>query len=153
HPTRTTLTNAGATVELSREDTALDRDFILLVERRDPSAPEARVAREEDGRRVAMVTFLPRVAVESEHGHEVLFLLDCSGSMGGESIDQARRALSLCVRALLPDDTFNVVRFGSSFQSLWKAPRAYDDATLDEATRYIAESGATLGGTEILTPL
>jgi Ca-activated chloride channel family protein len=153
HPTRAIFDDAGARVELSRDDTALDRDFVLLVERKEPSVPEARVAREADGRRVAMVTFLPRFAATSVHGHEVLFLLDCSGSMGGESIEQARRALSLCVRALSTDDTFNVVRFGSRFTSLWRSPRRYDDDTLEEATRYIGKSGADMGGTEILAPL
>jgi Ca-activated chloride channel family protein len=153
HPTRATFDDAGATVELAREETALDRDFVLLVERRDAAVPEARVAREADGRRVAMVTLLPRFEAKSHHGHEVLFLLDCSGSMQGESIEQARRALSLCVRALQPGDTFNVMRFGSHHQSLWGRPKPYDDDTLDEATKYIAASSASLGGTEILSPL
>jgi Ca-activated chloride channel family protein len=154
HPIRTTANADATTVELSHEDAALDRDFVLLVERTAKELPVARVARESDGRRVAMVTFLPQFSAEAlERGHEVLFLLDCSGSMAGESIDQARRALSLCVRALLPQDTFNVVRFGSDYQSLWKAPRRYDDDTLEEATKYIAGTDANLGGTEILKPL
>jgi Ca-activated chloride channel family protein len=154
HPIRAITNPDGSVVELSREDAALDRDFVLLVERTTAEEPEARVARESDGRRVAMVTFLPRFPAEAmERGHEVLFLLDCSGSMGGESIEQARRALSLCVRALLPSDTFNVVRFGTEYQSLWKTPRPYDDASLEEASNYIAATDATLGGTEILKPL
>jgi len=152
HPIRLSFEDGTVTAELSREGEALDRDFVLLVERKQPEAPEVRVARERDGRRVVMVTFFPEFEAR-DHGHEVLFLLDCSGSMKGESIEQARRALSLCVRGLHVGDTFNVVRFGSRFQMLWNAPREYGDDTLEEATRYVANIDADLDGTEILPPL
>ena len=153
HPVRVQLRDGGAQVELARDDAALDRDFVLLIERRQPRQPEARVAREPDGRRVAMVTFLPDLAAGADQGHELLFLLDCSGSMQGESIEQARRALALCIRALGSADTFNVVRFGSHHEALWKAPRRFDQQALDEATGWVERIQANLGGTEILAPL
>jgi Ca-activated chloride channel family protein len=152
HPIRSILGDGSATVELAQESVALDRDFVLLVETAEPRRPLARVAREADGRRVAMITFLPE-DLRKEQGHEVLFLLDCSGSMAGESIAQARRALSLCIRALGAGDTFNIVCFGSSFQALWKTPRGFDERSLQEATEQVAKIEANLGGTEILAPL
>ncbi|HBQ16837.1 MAG TPA: hypothetical protein DEF51_38785, partial [Myxococcales bacterium] len=153
HPVRATLRDEGALVELGQDEAALDRDFVLLVETKAPHAPFAEVAREEDGRRVALVSFLPDLAPDPSRGHEVVFVLDCSGSMGGDSIAQARRALALCVRALSPKDTFQIVRFGSRHESLWRAPRAYDDAALEEAAAYVDRIDADLGGTEILSPL
>ncbi|MEQ8894333.1 MAG: VIT and VWA domain-containing protein, partial [Sandaracinaceae bacterium] len=153
HPVRATLRDEGGLVELGQDETALDRDFVLLVETKAPHAPFAEVAREEDGRRVALVSFLPDLAPDPSRGHEVVFVLDCSGSMGGDSIAQARRALALCVRALSPKDTFQIVRFGSRHESLWRAPRAYDDAALEEAAAYVDRIDADLGGTEILSPL
>lgn len=78
----------------------------------------------------------------------MIFPLDCSGSMIGDSIDQARRALALSIRALEEGDTFNVVRFGSWIKSLWKKPRAFDEHTLREATSYIEGSRADLNGIE-----
>jgi Ca-activated chloride channel family protein len=45
------------------------------------------------------------------------------------------------------------VCFGSTFTSLWPAPQPYNQATLEEATRYVQQVGANLGGTEILAPL
>jgi Ca-activated chloride channel family protein len=152
HPVRTTLRDGGASVELAQESAALDRDFVLLVESAAPRQPVAHVAREADGRRVAMVAFLPE-GLETEQGHEVLFLLDCSGSMQGESIAQARKALSLCVRALGTEDTFNIVCFGSRFTKLWPEARRFDDQSLDAATKHVAAIDADLGGTEILAPL
>jgi Ca-activated chloride channel family protein len=153
HPIRTTLSGDGARVELSQEDVALDRDFVLLVERRQPQQPEVRVAREPDGRRVAMLSFMPAWNVSAEQGHEVLFVLDCSGSMEGESIAQAKRALALCVRALRSEDSFNVVCFGSTFHTLWPKPRPFDDGSLEEATQHVSQIAADMGGTEILAPL
>ncbi|TNF34045.1 MAG: VWA domain-containing protein [Deltaproteobacteria bacterium] len=150
---RTRLREHGATVALSQGVTALDRDFVLLVEAEDAHAPHAVIGREEDGTRVCMVSFVPDPEATPDRGTEVRFLLDCSGSMGGDSIAQARRALELCVRALAPEDTFNVTRFGSHHASLWPASRRLDDASLAEAVAWVRASDADLGGTEILAPL
>jgi Ca-activated chloride channel family protein len=153
HTISTSFEQNGATVELSTDQTALDRDFVLLVKPQDAHKPVARVAREADGTLVAMVTFHPDPSGMSNPGNEVLFLLDCSGSMQGDSIDQARRALALCLRALSENDTFNIVRFGSSFTSLWNTAQPYNQSNLDAATRYVQSIQADLGGTEILAPL
>jgi Ca-activated chloride channel family protein len=146
----------GARVELAQEEAALDRDFVLLAEAVEPHQPRAKVALEEAGdgepRTVAMVTFYPELPAEAD-GSEALFLLDCSGSMEGPSIDQARRALELAIRALSERDTFNVVRFGSRFESLWPAPRSFDESSLAEAVAWLHRVHANLGGTEILAPL
>jgi Ca-activated chloride channel family protein len=153
HPVQTELRDRGALISLAQEQVALDRDFVLLVTHRDAQRAETQVAREPDGQRVAMLTFLPDLSADDERGRELLFLLDCSGSMGGDPITQARRALALCVRALRTADSFNIVRFGSSFESLWPAARPFDDRTLEEATRYVERIAADLGGTAILEPL
>ncbi len=154
HPLRTTIDGRAATVELSRSEVALDRDFVLRVETAEPHRPAALAGREDDGTRVCQVTFYPDLdGEEAAAGSEVLFLLDCSASMAGDSIDQARRALALSIRALEEGDSFNVVRFGSTWRSLWKKPRAFGEETLEEASRWIGGARADLGGTEIRPPL
>jgi Ca-activated chloride channel family protein len=153
HPVRTAWDEDVARVSLSAERVALDRDFVLLLTRREADRPTALVAREQDGTRVVLVQLRPRLDESERTPAEVVFVLDCSGSMGGDSIGQARRALLLCVRALSEGDTFNVVRFGSRHVSLWPTPRAFGDATLGEASRWIEQAQADLGGTEILSAL
>ena len=153
HAIRTSPHAHGTAVTLASDQVALDRDFVLLMQPEDAYQPVAHVAREADGTLCAMVTFHPQPLDIPSRGNEVLFLLDCSGSMQGDSIAQAQRALALCVRALAEHDSFNIVRFGSHFTSLWPAPRPYSQATLEEATQYIQQVGADLGGTEILPPL
>ncbi len=153
HPVRVRLRETGATVELARDQTALDRDFVLVVETAEPHRPSARAVRGDDGSGFCQVTFYPDLEARSEGASEVIFLLDCSGSMLGDSIDQARRALALSIRALEEGDSFQIVRFGNKSESLWSRPRPFDDDTLEEATRYIEDVRANLGGTEILKPL
>jgi len=153
HAIRTTPHPHGTTVTLASNQVALDRDFVLLMQPEDAHQPVAHVAREADGTLCAMVTFHPQPLNIPSRGNEVLFLLDCSGSMQGDSIAQAQRALALCVRALAEHDAFNIVCFGSHFTSLWPSPRLYNQASLEEATRYIQQVRADLGGTEIFAPL
>ena len=138
HSVRVTRHRGVTRVELSSDTVAMDRDFVLLVEPEQTHGASAAVAIDGDGTRYARVTFRPRFhrdAFKSESGegkgHEVLFLVDCSGSMGGDSIEQARQALQLCVRALDEGDRFDVVRFGSTHQALWGRSRAYGPSSLE----------------------
>lgn len=48
---------------------------------------------------------------------DVVFVIDCSGSMRGEKIAQARGALAYCLERLNPDDRFGVVAFASEIRS------------------------------------
>lgn len=112
---------------------------------------------ELDGSRgtAALLAFLPRLGESASRRRpcEAIFLVDRSGSMGGTSIQEARNALQLCLRSLDAGSRFNVVGFGSMFQKLFPESRPYDDASLAEATRYVAAMDADLGGTEILPAL
>ena len=73
--------------------------------------------------------------------------MDRSGSMNGDSIEAVRRALQLCLRSLEEGDAFDVVGFGSTFQTLFGAPRPYAQASLDEASAHVERLQADLGGT------
>ena len=160
HPVRVTRHRGVTRVELSCDTVAMDRDFVLLVEPEPACEASAAVAVDCDGTRYARVTFRPRFAPEASapefaesKGHEVFFLVDCSGSMCGDSIEQARQALQLCVRALDEGDRFDVVRFGSTHQALWGRSRAYGPTSLEQAAAWIEATDADLGGTEIEAPL
>ncbi len=73
--------------------------------------------------------------------------------MQGTSIAEARNALQLALRSLRPGCLFNIVGFGSQAESLFPESRAYDDASLAEATKHVTQLEADLGGTEILPAL
>lgn len=152
HPIRTTQLAEAQRIELSQEQVALDRDFVLLLTPREEGA-RVQVAREPDGRRVALLSFRHALTASQERGYELIFLLDCSGSMEGASLTQAKRALALCIRALAGTDSFNVICFGGRYKTLFPSSRPFTDESLSEATRWLESVEANLGGTEILAPL
>jgi Ca-activated chloride channel family protein len=80
---------------------------------------------------------------------EMVFVIDRSGSMGGTSIVQARKALKASLRALNPDDTFTIIPFDEVVEYFSKQAVAFTQEKLEEADRYIATIEAR-GGTEIL---
>jgi len=81
------------------------------------------VGKGPDGAGVPLaVTFVPEfdvgeLGVRCEQA-KTLFVLDCSGSMQGQSLAQATAALELCLRSLNEGDTFNVCQFGSRYEML-----------------------------------
>ncbi len=153
HPIAVELNDNGASVELASEKTSLDQDFVLTVETAEPHVPTVCLAKDGADRTIGMVNFFPDFS-ESETGpQEVVFVLDCSGSMYGESIEQAKAALLLCLRSLEAGDRFNVILFGSTFTTLFAESAAYDQKNLDVATEWVGRIDADLGGTEIMAPL
>jgi Ca-activated chloride channel family protein len=143
-------------VSLSAGVTEMDRDLVLRLDLKKEHEPRVEVAAGRAGESYLAVTFLPEFDDESDLGNpppaETVFVLDCSGSMMGESIAQAKAALELCLRSLSPGDTFNVCRFGSRFELLASEPLPYSQGTLDAALDYVAGS-RDLGGTELYHPL
>jgi Ca-activated chloride channel family protein len=152
-----TVEDSGEGQRVSLVDAAMDREVVLSIDLAADVGTHVQVERGEDGASYLAVTFVPEFA-EVTAGTapapaEVVFVLDCSGSMEGESIAQATAALELCLRTLNVGDTFNVCRFGSTFQLMSPEPLPYTDATLDRAVEYVRSTGADLGGTELLAPL
>lgn len=152
HPVSVTIADGGATVSLSEREAALDRDFVLKIALAETHAPRALVERGSDGRAYALVSFRPKLDAGLAPA-EVIFVVDRSGSMQGASIEEARNALQLGLRSLRPGCYFNVVGFGSKYEALFPQSRAYDDASLAEATKHVKELDADMGGTEILPAL
>ncbi|KAL4489962.1 hypothetical protein ABPG72_010861 [Tetrahymena utriculariae] len=84
---------------------------------------------------------------------EFIFLLDRSGSMNGQPIQQACEALILFLKSLPTNSYFNVVSFGYSFEKLFPSSQKYNSQNLEKAIEIIAKYSANLGGTEIYKPL
>jgi len=83
---------------------------------------------------------------------EMIFVIDNSGSMAGESMEQARASLLHGLRTLRPADRFNVIRFDDTMTQLFEAPVAATPDQVDLALRY-ADSLEAQGGTEMLPAL
>jgi Ca-activated chloride channel family protein len=152
HPVAIDLDGPRATVTLSQEHSALDRDLVLLITPGDALGPQITLERSPSGRIAASIVFRPSFAA-SRVPADVVFLIDRSGSMQGSSIEQVCNALQLCLRSLESGCAFDIVGFGSSFESLFGECRAYDERSLADAHRHVASLQASLGGTELLPAL
>jgi len=74
---------------------------------------------------------------EAAMDKDVIFVLDTSGSMRGEKIEQARLAIEYCLGQLNPGDRFNVVTFGTEVVSFRDEPVAGSKETLAAAEEFI----------------
>ncbi len=150
HPIRVEFGQNEADVQLSHASVMPDKDIVInfsLAEKMQPGIAHCVFK----GREHLLVELFPEIETEeSPAPKEVVFVVDCSGSMQGDSIKEAVNALQLCVRSLNEGDYFQIVCFGSSFRRLFKKPQVLHDQTLEEATRLISSIGADMGGTEIL---
>src|SRR5690606_22370675 len=79
----------------------------------------------------------------------VTLVVDCSGSMAGDSIAQARLALERILDGLRTGDLFEIVAFGSTHRALFGRAEPVSPASLGRARQFVRELDADLGGTEI----
>ena len=141
------------TVSLGR-NSSLDRDFVLVI---DQLAQQSIAVLAQDivqtGQVVALASFCPKIPVQGPATAAVKVLVDCSGSMGGESIQAAKRSLQAIVLQLGNGDKFSLSRFGSSVEhrsrGLWSAT----ETTRLAAKRWVGDLEADLGGTEMESAL
>lgn len=137
------------TVSLARRG-ALDRDFVLVVDQlaNDSIVVLGRDCIESEGV-VVLASFCPRVPVEESTAIAVKILVDCSGSMAGDSIDAAKRSLQSIVRQLGKGDRFSLSRFGSRVEHRSRGLWTTTETTQLAAQRWIDGLQADLGGTEM----
>lgn len=76
------------------------------------------------------------------------FVLDTSGSMDGRKLAQAKEAASFFVEHLNDQDRFNVVRFDSWAESLFRSPEEVSRQTTSAALRFVRDLYAS-GGTNL----
>jgi len=154
HPLRVELAGQGARLSFSQGEVALDRDVVVRFELAEPYQPGL-LAGSYQGRDYLLLQLFPELTpVGSKRApRDVTFVVDCSGSMRGDSIDQARRAVELCLRSLDEGDRFQILAFGSTFRTLFPTSLVFGQQTLEQAVSAVRRLDADLGGTEILAPL
>ena len=167
--TITALESPSHTLIISKEDTHkgrlhkrkasfkgttvdMDQDFVILVASKDVHRPRLLIEKNEKST-TALLTFVPRVEDLMTAPSEIVFLIDCSGSMGGQNIRIAKHVLDLYLDFFPTDSTFNIVKFGSTMQLLFPSSQPCTDSTLKRARLLVRDLQANLGGAEILPAL
>jgi Ca-activated chloride channel family protein len=133
------------------ENVTPDRDFVLyytvspddiglhLMTHRPP---------QEDG--FYLFTAAPKQDVEESQviKKRVLFVLDRSGSMSGQKIEQAKNGLKFVLSNLNSNDRFNIIDFSSEVRRYREAPLVASGANVAAALAYVTQLSAG-GGTNI----
>ncbi len=144
-------TKAGAMTRVRLAAQAwLDRDFVLVFSQL-PHASLGLAAwdRFDSGLGVVMASFTPRLPTWQKLPVTMKVLVDCSGSMAGDSIQAARSALHGILSGLQPQDRFSLSRFGDTVEHRSKALWRAAPPALASAQRWAQQLDANLGGTEM----
>jgi Ca-activated chloride channel family protein len=160
-----------------RQGTApADRDFVLDWRPEPGAAPRAAMfAEQKDGSTYLLAMIVPpnlppvikpttirktshttqpatkiktAPAVKGTLPREVIFIIDTSGSMHGESIKQAADALHFAIGKLSPVDSFNIIAFSDRPMPLFGRPKKASENARSEAKRFVDQLAAN-GGTEL----
>lgn len=143
----------SAVIKLSEGKVPANKDFKLTWEATPNKAPQKTVFQETLGEDTFLMTMVSPPKVEGfetldAHNRQSIFVIDTSGSMGGTSIVQARRALKLGLSQLSPQDEFNVIRFSSEHSSFFRTPQKATPDNIKAALRWVSNLKAD-GGTNM----
>lgn len=145
--------DSEAVVGLEQVNADLEQDFVLYLSTSsedigmdlmtfDPDGPGG-----EDGYFLMVVA--PRLETEGEiPAKDVTFVIDTSGSMAGEKLEQAQATLRYCVGRLRPQDRFNVIRFSTASRSLFEGLTQASPDNVARAHTFLNDLRAA-GGTAI----
>jgi Ca-activated chloride channel family protein len=126
----------------------LDRDFVVTVE--DLKGESFVSASEDDGAYAVVASFCPKLKEKEPTPLGLKILVDCSGSMQGDSIEQAQEAMHELILRLAEQDMISYSKFGSKVihtsNQLEKCTPRYIKNVLAKA---VHETAADLGGTEL----
>lgn len=133
-----------------------DRDFYLSWAPQEISEPDLALFTElsEDEEHYLLMLTPPSAEAigDTRRPREVIFVQDISGSMFGESIEQARKGLEMALKRLKPEDTFNVIVFNDRFGLFADAPLPATEENVKNAVEAVRALEAD-GGTEMLPAL
>jgi Ca-activated chloride channel family protein len=79
---------------------------------------------------------------------DICFVLDTSGSMAGQKLEQAKKAMRFCLANLGASDRFEIVRFSTEAEALFGALVPADKAHVGEAGEFV-DRLTPIGGTAI----
>ncbi len=128
---------------------AMDRDLVLEARASVDEPAGAMSAQDLDGW-MALASFRPDARLDRENRrHSIKVLVDCSGSMAGDSMAQARVGLERIVDELREGDHFEIIAFGNGQRPLFEHCAAVSETTKAAAKKFVRHLDANMGGTEI----
>lgn len=146
-----TLTESERMVTLSPADSIPNKDFVLRYQVAGDQIKTAMMTHEDDhGQYFTMMVYPPADLKQVQRSPmEMVFVLDCSGSMNGRPIEQARAAIAHALQSLTPRDTFQIIDFSTTASQLGPEPVIATTANIQRGLIYLASLNGS-GGTQMI---
>ena len=80
---------------------------------------------------------------------EMVFVLDCSGSMSGHPMDTSKAVMQKCIEFMNPNDTFQIIRFSENASGLSDKPLPNTPENIRKGLDYVNNLKGT-GGTQMI---
>ncbi len=137
-------------VSLQAGKAEMDRDFILNWKEFPETHPKLAVYEQQfDDERYALIVLSPPPLQNIDDSpRELIFVIDRSGSMAGNSIRAAKKALINALDKLQHNDKFNIIAFNNQTEQLYPSAQRANPEQVSNAKRYISQLVAD-GGTEM----
>ncbi|KUJ83427.1 hypothetical protein AWR36_006085 [Microbulbifer flavimaris] len=153
HDIATHMEAGGLQIGLQDSAADMDRDLVLNFRLRSDQRCSATMSRDGEGF-VAMLSYRPSIPnQETSSPRNLALVVDCSGSMNGDSIRQAGAALSNIAERLSPQDRINVILFGSHHRALFPGQVLVEKSVKNRIRRLGRSLQADMGGTELASAL
>ncbi len=138
-------------ISLAAEDRIPNKDFVLRYRLAGEQVKsELLTHRDERGGYFAFMLYPPKDLAELPRAPvEMVFVLDCSGSMSGAPITQAKTAISRALDHMQPGDTFQIINFSEHASQLGKKPLAATPENLQRGRDYLMQLNGD-GPTEMI---
>ncbi|MBI1249747.1 VWA domain-containing protein [bacterium] len=137
-----------AVVKFEREHFIPDNDFRLFFESSDQKFSASVISYHPDkhgeGYFLMLASPPPRDEMEEAPKKTVLFVVDRSGSMSGDKMDQAREAAKFVLHNLNDHDLFNIIAYDSDVESFKPELQRADKKSITEAVGFV--DGLYAGG-------
>jgi len=145
------LAPSRISVALSPNDSIPNKDFVLRYRVAGKQLKTALlVDRGEQGGTFALVLQPPAELKDLPRTpREMIFVLDCSGSMAGAPLAKAKEAVRRCLKKLAPEDTFQIVSFSMTASRMGQAPVAATPENVKKGLAFL-ESLESEGGTMMI---
>ncbi|MBD3667199.1 MAG: marine proteobacterial sortase target protein [Kangiella sp.] len=151
HQITTQQTGNEYTIQLENPAQA-ERDFVLNWQPQLGQEPKAALFSESyEGHNYHVLMMLPPThdfVQQKTQPREMIFVIDSSGSMSGDSMQQAKQGLYYALTQLGSEDTFNIIDFDHEATKLFDEAVPATQSNLEMAKYFVATLEAD-GGTEI----
>lgn len=138
-----------SSISLNSKSAFMDRDLIVVV-RKGVGEVSSAITIQDGEEYLVWAGFQPHLNLAEDLApRSIKIVVDCSGSMAGDSITQAREALLRILDELRPQDWFNIIAFGDRATPLFNAQVQADREALAYARGFLQKLDADMGGTEI----